>query len=163
MTNDELSACERVQMAAMAHVDGERAGLTPDEVEAHLAGCAECRAAVASLAALQPPLNNFDYESLDVDVWPAVREGIASETPRTLPERRVVLVNTIGISDWVPSTNATLAAIAAEHPNAIVMDWHAAVAADPSLLHDDRTHPNFEGIEVYAEQLARTIDQLGPG
>ena len=42
------------------------------------------------------------------------------------------------------------------------MDWHATVAADPSLLHSDRTHPNWEGIGVYAEQLAETLDRLGP-
>ena len=76
--------------------------------------------------------------------------------------RRVVLVNTVGVSDWVPSTNAVLAEISAEHPNTIVMDWHATVEADPGLLHADRTHANLDGIRVYAEQLARTIDQLGP-
>jgi hypothetical protein len=76
--------------------------------------------------------------------------------------RRVVLVNTVGVSDWVPSTNAALAEISAEHPNTIVMDWHATVEADPGLLHADRTHANLDGIRVYAEQLARTIDQLGP-
>jgi predicted anti-sigma-YlaC factor YlaD len=100
MTNDELSACERVQMAAMAHLDGEPGNLPPDEVEAHLTGCAECRAAVASLAALQPPLSHFDYESLDVDVWPAVREGIASEAPQALPERRVLLALGAALVLW---------------------------------------------------------------
>ena len=45
------------------------------------------------------------------------------------PSRRVVLVNTVGVSDWVPSSNATLAAISAEYPNTIVMDWHSDVAA----------------------------------
>jgi predicted anti-sigma-YlaC factor YlaD len=100
MTNDELSACEQVQMAAMAHLDGERASLTPDEVGAHLAGCAECRAAVAALAALQPPMNNFEYESLDVDVWPAVREGIASDAPQALPERRFVLALGAALAVW---------------------------------------------------------------
>jgi predicted anti-sigma-YlaC factor YlaD len=91
MTNEELSPCERVQMAAMAHGDGEPGNLTPDEVAAHLADCAGCRAAVAALAALQSPLNSVDYESLDVDVWPAVRQGIASEAPPVVPERRFVL------------------------------------------------------------------------
>ena len=71
-------------------------------------------------------------------------------------------MNTVGVSDWVPSTNATLAAISAEHPNTIVMDWNATVAANPALLHDDRTHANFDGIQVYADQLGQAIDQLGP-
>ena len=79
------------------------------------------------------------------------------------PTRRVVLVNTVGVSRWVPQTNADLAAISAEYPNTKVMDWHATVEADPGLLHADRTHPNVEGIAVYADQLAATIDDLGPG
>ncbi len=78
------------------------------------------------------------------------------------PDRRVVLVNTVGVSDWVPSTNETLAEISAEYPNTIVADWHAIVASDPGLLHDDRTHPNLEGIDVYADLIARSFEQLGP-
>jgi lysophospholipase L1-like esterase len=62
----------------------------------------------------------------------------------------------------VPSTNATLAALSAEHPNTIVADWHAVVTADPTLLHSDRTHPNMRGIGAYADLLARTLDELGP-
>ena len=78
------------------------------------------------------------------------------------PDRRVVLVNTVGISNWVPDTNATLAAISAQHPNTIVADWHAVVTADPSLLHADRTHPNVEGTKAYADLVAQSLDQLGP-
>ena len=89
-------------------------------------------------------------------------QGLRSVLDTIGPTRRVVLVNTVGVSDWVPSTNATLAAISAEYPNTRVMDWHATVAADPGLLHDDRTHANFDGIQVYAEQLALTLDELGP-
>jgi lysophospholipase L1-like esterase len=78
------------------------------------------------------------------------------------PDRRVVLVNTVGISNWVPATNATLAAVSAGHPNTIVADWHAVVTADPTLLHNDRTHPNVRGTAAYAEMLARALDELGP-
>jgi peptidoglycan/LPS O-acetylase OafA/YrhL len=90
------------------------------------------------------------------------QQGLRAALDAIGPSRRVVLVNTVGVSDWVPATNATLAAISAEYPNTIVMDWHSTVEADPGLLHADRTHPNFDGIAVYAEQLARTIDELGP-
>ncbi len=78
------------------------------------------------------------------------------------PGRRVVLVNTVGVSEWVPSTNETLAEISAEHPNTIVADWRGAVAADPGMLHADRTHPNIEGIAVYADLIATALDDLGP-
>jgi lysophospholipase L1-like esterase len=56
----------------------------------------------------------------------------------------------------------TREAISEQHDNTIVMDWHATIAANPSLLHTDRTHPNFEGIQVYADQLAQTLQTLGP-
>jgi peptidoglycan/LPS O-acetylase OafA/YrhL len=78
------------------------------------------------------------------------------------PDRRVVLVNTVGVSSWVPSTNAELAAISAEYPNTIVADWHSVIAADPGLLHSDRTHPNMDGIAVYANLLAMVLAELGP-
>jgi peptidoglycan/LPS O-acetylase OafA/YrhL/lysophospholipase L1-like esterase len=79
------------------------------------------------------------------------------------PSRRVVIVNTVGASNWVPASNATLAEISAEHPNTIVADWHSVVAADPGLLHTDRTHPDMDGIKVYADLIARSLQQLGPG
>jgi lysophospholipase L1-like esterase len=75
----------------------------------------------------------------------------------------VVLVNTVGISNWVPATNTTLAALSAERPNTIVADWHAVVTADPTLLHNDQTHPNVRGTAAFAEMLAQALDQLGPG
>jgi anti-sigma factor RsiW len=91
MNTNDRPLCDRVQMAAMAHLDGERADLTPAEVDAHVAGCAECRAAVADFATLAPQLNRLDYESLDVDMWPAVRGAIASTAPQARPEGRLVL------------------------------------------------------------------------
>jgi peptidoglycan/LPS O-acetylase OafA/YrhL len=78
------------------------------------------------------------------------------------PDRRIVLVNVVGVSGWVPSTNDKLAAISAEHPNTVVADWHSVIAADPSLVHSDRTHPNIEGIDVYAELVATSLRDLGP-
>lgn len=56
------------------------------------------------------------------------------------PDHRVVLVNIVGVSSWVPASNATLASIAADYPNTIVADWHSVVAADPSLLHLSLIH-----------------------
>jgi lysophospholipase L1-like esterase len=90
------------------------------------------------------------------------RAGLAATLDALGPDRRVVLVNTVGVSDWVTSTNATLASISADHPNTIVADWHAVVAADPTLLHTDKTHPNMRGIDVYADLLAQSLDELGP-
>lgn len=79
------------------------------------------------------------------------------------PQRRVVLVNTVGVSKWVPATNATLLAISGEYKNTIVADWNSKAAANPGLLHTDHTHPNVEGIKVYAEVIADALAKLGPG
>lgn len=79
------------------------------------------------------------------------------------PERRVVVVDVVGISYWVPSTNDTLRRIAADYPNVAVAAWNAETRADPGLLHDDRTHPDLDGIEVYADVIADTLRRLGPG
>jgi peptidoglycan/LPS O-acetylase OafA/YrhL len=61
------------------------------------------------------------------------------------PDRRVVLVNTVGVSDWVPSTNATLAALSAEHPNTIVADWHAVVHRRPDAAPQRQDPPQHAG------------------
>jgi predicted anti-sigma-YlaC factor YlaD len=92
MKTSDIPICEQVQMAAMAHLDGERGNLTAAEVEAHLAGCAECRAAVSTLTTLQSRLDRFDYETLGMDVWPQVRDAIAAGTPQPQRKPRFVVV-----------------------------------------------------------------------
>ncbi|HRI04077.1 MAG TPA: acyltransferase family protein [Pyrinomonadaceae bacterium] len=79
------------------------------------------------------------------------------------PKRRVVLVNTVGVSYWVPDANARLAEISAEYPNTIVADWYSVVKKTPNILHRDRTHPNEAGIVLYAGVIADALAALGPG
>jgi peptidoglycan/LPS O-acetylase OafA/YrhL len=76
------------------------------------------------------------------------------------PERRVVLVNTVGISYWVPDANETLDRIAAGRENVAVADWHALVGKRPGLLHSDATHPNMDGIEAYTDLVERSFATL---
>lgn len=79
------------------------------------------------------------------------------------PKRRVVLVNTVGVSYWVPSANATLQDISTQFPNTIVADWYSVIQKKPGLLHRDRTHPNDAGTVIYAETIAEALATLGPG
>lgn len=79
------------------------------------------------------------------------------------PRRRIVLVNTVGISYWVPSTNETLRSISAEFPNTTVADWYSVIQERPGLLYRDRTHPNDAGTAVYADVIADAMAKLGPG
>ncbi len=69
------------------------------------------------------------------------------------PDRQVVLVNSSGVSHWVPGANAHLAEVAADYPGTVVVDWYSTAVADPHLLHSDDTHPTMAGIEVYADLL----------
>ena len=79
------------------------------------------------------------------------------------PDRRVVLLTVVGISYWIPTTNAMLGEVSVEYPNTIVADWHAVIEESPELLHNDQTHPNNAGIVVYAELVASALEELGPG
>ncbi|MBL0884729.1 acyltransferase family protein [Myceligenerans indicum] len=90
--------------------------------------------------------------------------GSVDAAKRTLdligPERQVVLMNTVGISYWVPDANARLEKIAKGRDNVVVVDWNAVCARHPDLLHADATHPNMAGIEVYAKQVREAFDEL---
>ncbi|WP_129784245.1 acyltransferase family protein [Promicromonospora panici] len=76
------------------------------------------------------------------------------------PDRRVVLVNTVGISYWVPDANKTLDRVAAGRENVVIADWHALVGEQPGLLHSDATHPNMQGIEAYTDLVERSFATL---
>ncbi|BDZ41077.1 hypothetical protein GCM10025865_03760 [Paraoerskovia sediminicola] len=78
------------------------------------------------------------------------------------PDRRVVLVNTVGVSYWVPDANKQLADIVSEYPNAVVADWNKVVRETPGILHSDNTHPNMEGIGIYADTVEKALATLPP-
>ena len=99
MNAQGIPSCEQVQLSAMAHLDGEPADLTSAEIDAHLAGCAECRDAVAALRSVVVRLDRLEYESLDVDVWPDVHGAIVSRSSVTA-ERRHVLVLAAVLALW---------------------------------------------------------------
>lgn len=95
------------------------------------------------------------------------KEAESEEALRTIlnmlgPKYRVVLINTVGPSYWVPSTNEKLKAISAEYSNVIVADWNTVVQEMPKLLHRDKTHPNDTGTIVYADLIAASLVKLGP-
>ncbi|HYF47460.1 MAG TPA: acyltransferase family protein, partial [Acidimicrobiales bacterium] len=91
------------------------------------------------------------------------QEALSRVLDQLGPERRVVLVNVVGVSHWVDASNERLAEIAADHPNVAVADWHEVVEQNPALLHDDLTHPTTEGTVAYSNLLAATMRRLGPG
>jgi hypothetical protein len=92
--------CDEVRMAALARLDGEPARLTAGEIDAHTAGCAECQAALAGLTALHGSLDRVDYEGLDADLWPAVRQRLAADSSSRAAETRALLVLTAALVAW---------------------------------------------------------------
>jgi len=73
---------------------------------------------------------------------------------------RVAVVNISVPRRWAAPNNAILADVVAEYPNAVLIDWDAAVRADPSLLAPDGVHPTAAGVRVYAQLVADGLASL---
>jgi predicted anti-sigma-YlaC factor YlaD len=85
-TEIQPPGCDEVRMAALARLDGEPARLTSEDVDAHTAGCGACQAALAGLTALHGSLEREDYERLNVDLWPAVRQRLDRDSAHRAAE-----------------------------------------------------------------------------
>lgn len=73
------------------------------------------------------------------------------------PERMIVLVNLYGTSTFIDDANEKLAQIAGEYDNVRLADWHAAVMENPSILQADQTHPDLDGMHVFADVVRETF------
>jgi lysophospholipase L1-like esterase len=88
-------------------------------------------------------------------------EVVTQVLDRLGPDRMVVLVNLYDPrSTFIGSSNAALSALAEPRPNVIVADWHAAIAAQPSLLQSDRTHPTITGAHLFAKTVRAALAEL---
>lgn len=79
------------------------------------------------------------------------------------PERKLVLVTGYGPErcTWIPPTNAAIREAADAHEEQIrVADWEAIAASNQNLLAGDRVHPNIEGSQLFADELARALDSF---
>jgi Putative zinc-finger len=80
-------------MAAMARLDGEPAGLTSEQVDAHIAGCAACQGALDGLTTLHANLNRGDYyDHLDVDLWPVIHRRVDPRSPHPVLRESVAIL-----------------------------------------------------------------------
>ena len=73
----------------------------------------------------------------------------------------IVVVNDSVPRRWQDANNAILVSVVAEFPSAILVDWHSAVLADPSLVNADGIHPSKTGVEVYASLIKAAFATLG--
>ncbi|HEY3037972.1 MAG TPA: zf-HC2 domain-containing protein [Pyrinomonadaceae bacterium] len=61
--------CESVSMAAMAITDGNQPELSAEQVEAHLASCADCRRELGQLQELSSLLNSQERRLRTENLW----------------------------------------------------------------------------------------------
>lgn len=73
------------------------------------------------------------------------------------PDRTVVLVTIYGLSTFIDASNEILHNVAADYPNVIIADWHAAISAEPHKLQADQTHPDLEGMHLMAEVIDQAL------
>lgn len=92
--------CDDVRMAVLARLDGEAARLTADEVDAHTVGCGACQAALADFTAMHGALDRLDYERLDVDLWPRVRQQLGADASYRAAESGALLGLTAALVAW---------------------------------------------------------------
>jgi len=71
-----------------AYLDGELAGDALVAAQAHLAACAECRAALDDLRRLTRRARTLDERPPERDLWAGVAERIAGTVPGVVPLRR---------------------------------------------------------------------------
>jgi predicted anti-sigma-YlaC factor YlaD len=104
--------CHPVQDALSARLDGEEPGLAWSEVEAHLAGCADCRRYAERIEAMHRAVRIAPAEPL-VDLTPAILVGIGRE--RSRPGARTVDPSGApagGPAAWLDPVRAGLALLA---------------------------------------------------
>ncbi len=68
--------CDRIRLAAMARLDGEPAMAGPEEIAAHLRGCAACAGDLAELEALDGRLRGKVRWRQPVDLWAGLAPGL---------------------------------------------------------------------------------------
>lgn len=73
---------------------------------------------------------------------------------------RVVVVNVSAPRRWQDANNAVLTVVVPEFQNAILVDWHREVLANPSLVVKDGVHPSTAGIARYSEIIKQGFADL---
>jgi peptidoglycan/LPS O-acetylase OafA/YrhL len=87
-------------------------------------------------------------------VTPAQLEEVLRQLT-DVPE--VAVVNVKVPRDWEGVNNATLAQVVPAHPNAVLVDWHAASVAYSGMFYDDGIHLRPEGAAYYAQTIAAAL------
>jgi hypothetical protein len=83
VTNAPHTDCDNVLIAVMAELDRETDGARPAWIDAHLAGCSNCREAIAGLTTMHASLERLTYAAPAADLWPAVEARLPGRPDRS--------------------------------------------------------------------------------
>ncbi|WP_066461844.1 acyltransferase family protein [Sanguibacter suarezii] len=124
------------------------------EVSRQMSTTPEVAAALAAGGALRP------YVVLSLGTNSTVNARVMDEAIAAIgPDHTIVLVTGYGDRSWIGPTNDQMREAAARHPNVVVADWQAAIAAHPEGLGKDGVHPQASGQEIYAQTIAAGLAQ----
>jgi predicted anti-sigma-YlaC factor YlaD len=87
-------------MAAMALLDGEAAPLAAVEINAHVANCDVCGAALAGLTSLNVTMARVSYHQQGVDLWPSIRASVARPQRQAAREMTAIVGLAIALGGW---------------------------------------------------------------
>ena len=81
--------CESVSMAAMAIADGYQPELSPEQIEIHLASCADCRRELGQLQELSSLLDSQERRRRTENLWETIERRLvgarSTSTSAVLP------------------------------------------------------------------------------
>jgi predicted anti-sigma-YlaC factor YlaD len=78
--------CENICISAMARADGYRSELSSEQIDLHLAGCADCRHELSQLRSLASLLDKQERRQLSADIWTRIEERL----PRQMRAKRIL-------------------------------------------------------------------------
>ena len=98
---NESRSCDEFQMAALAVLDGEVAPIADEEINAHVANCEVCAAALAGFTALNATMARVSYDQPGVDLWPTIRASVAPAPKRQAARDMLVIVGlALALGGW---------------------------------------------------------------
>jgi peptidoglycan/LPS O-acetylase OafA/YrhL len=74
------------------------------------------------------------------------------------PLQKIVLVNTRVPQPWQQEVNSTIASVAQNYPNAVIVDWFDDSATYPQYFYPDGVHLNPDGAKYYASLLVQALE-----
>ncbi|MNR22665.1 O-acetyltransferase OatA [compost metagenome] len=75
--------------------------------------------------------------------------------------QQIIIVNTRVPRDWQDHVNATLSKVAAEFPQAMIVDWYKASKGKENYFVQDGVHLKAEGASYYASLLSEAVHRGG--